>query len=250
MHVKRERGGGEVYVGRGRGGGEVERVLKKRGNRTHKKHRLQNAKSAAALRLRVLASARECARVHGYARVVRFFSLFFFSPPSRFFLSRSAFAFSPFNDTHTRVHMHAPALPRSFYTLVLLYLRVRCTTDAEKARIKLSRWWFAVCIAWRCRVMRAGVRIHGRRRSRNADRWNDEGTRSFFREIRARQKVRRHPPLRGMRVAFRMASQDSSIPRKTGTRFFVLCESIPPSLHRSRKRFSRFARIRSDIGTQ
>lgn len=135
----------------------VERVLKKRGNRTHKKHRLQNAKSAAALRSR--ASARECgrarARVHGvYARVVRISlsSLPFFSPPP--FLSALSASFA----THTRVHMHAPA---SFYARsCLLYLRVRCTTDAEKARIKLSRW-YVVCIAWRRRVMRAGVRIYG-----------------------------------------------------------------------------------------
>lgn len=92
--------------------------------------------------------ARECARVRARARAeMRFiFSSFF-----------SRFSF---------------ALARARYsrTLLLLYL-LGVWTNAEKAHIKLSRW-FIVCIARRRRVMRASVRIYGRCCSQAQDRWN------------------------------------------------------------------------------
>lgn len=116
--------------------------------------------------------ARECARVYTGMRALCVTSLLLFSPLSLFS------SFLVLCDAYARIHMHAP-VSLVLRSLVLLYLRVRCTTDAEKARIKLSRW-FAVCIAWRCRVMRAGVRIYGRRCSRNADRWNVKVLAPFF----------------------------------------------------------------------
>lgn len=155
-------------------------MLKKRGNRTHKKktHRLQNAKSAAALRSRDL-------RADAGARVYTGMRALCVSSPLSCFLLPLLFPFTfcvlVLCDTHARWYTYnAPARPRVPRSLMLLYLRVRCTTDAGKARIKLSRW-FAVCIAWRRRVMRAGVRIYGRHGcSRNADRWNVKVLLPFF----------------------------------------------------------------------
>lgn len=147
--VKREGGRGVCGSRADRG---VERVLKKRGNRTHKKHRLQNAKSAAALRsrARVSAGARACTRGIR-ARCAFLFSSFFLLP---------SFLRFPRPLRRTRAYTCTRPPPSFYARSCLLYLRVRCTTDAEKARIKLSRW-FVVCIAWRRRVMRAGVRIYG-----------------------------------------------------------------------------------------
>lgn len=56
-------------------------------------------------------------------------------------------------------------------SLVLLLYLLCVWTDAEKAHIKLSRW-FIVCIARRRRVMHADVRIYGRRCLQAQDRWN------------------------------------------------------------------------------
>lgn len=116
--------------------------------------------------------------IHGYARVVRFFSSFLF-----FFCHFSSFCALVLRETHTRAGTHvqrARAPSRSALAHAALLARTVYTTDAEKARIKLSRW-YAVCIAWRRRVMRAGVRIYGRHGcSRNADRWNVKVLLPFF----------------------------------------------------------------------
>lgn len=139
--------------------------------------------------------ARECARVRAGARVYACarcaflsFSSLFPSSLSLFFLSRSALRVLSSFATHTRVHMHAPASSRSSLASCCSTCAYVRTTDAEKVRIKLSRW-FAVCIAWRRRVMRAGVRIYGRRCSQNADRWNVKVLLLFPRDTRTAKSL-------------------------------------------------------------
>lgn len=128
---------------------------------------------------------RACTRV--YARVVRFLSSFPLS-------SASSLPFHCVLRTRPlRVGTRATR-PRA---LAFLALAPCCSTCARgvrrtrKRRALSSHGGFAVCIAWRRRVMRAGVRIYGRHGcSRNADRWNVKVPPPFFfsREIRARQK--------------------------------------------------------------
>lgn len=142
-------------------------ALKKRGNRTHKKKKTPTTKckiSRRSTKARACVACerawcmRACVRTYVYAHVcmsLTFFSLFF----SPFFgVARSSFAREAHTCSHTRFsQLFARTL------LVLLYF-ARRVMDAEKAHIKLSRW-FIVCIARRRRVTRVGVRVYERRGS-------------------------------------------------------------------------------------
>lgn len=171
--------------------------------------------------------ARECARMRARARarVCAFYFYFLFLYFLRFF------------SLLFRLSMRARA--RYSRTLLLLYL-LGVWTDAEKAHIKLSRW-FIVCIARRRHVMRASVRIYGRRCSQAQDRWNMKALFLLQKDVSAhgRQKIWHHlPPGRWVRAFVRddpwiTASKDLRERESNVLRFFEAILLL--SLHRSRR---------------
>lgn len=186
-----------MWVEGGQRGG-VERVLKKRGNRTHKKHRHYKMQSQRPLYARERARARARARVHGgvctRALCVFLLSCFFLL----LLLLPSSLRFPrPLRRTRAYTRTRPPparsTLARACSTCAYGVQRTR------KRRVLSSHGGFrslhslaTSCNARRCPHLWVTLL------PRNADRWNARILPSFSRGIRAReQKVKRHPPLRG-----------------------------------------------------
>ena len=144
-------------------------------------------------------------------------------------------------------HLHAPA--SLVLRLARAVLLARTVHDAEKARIKLSRW-FAVCssLATSCNARQCLYLWTTLRAKRGSMKRKDIYCPFFPRGTRAAKSSTSSFLFRGMSISFSYdASQNRSI-RNSGSNvlhFFVnkyFLRYIEPE--------KRFARIRSDIGTQ
>lgn len=187
-------------------------------------------------------------RVRARARCTHFF-FSFSTPRTLFFLShRCVRCVLVLCDAYARTTCTRP--PRSFFA------RSCCSTCAygvqrtrKRRALKLSRW-FAVCIAWRRRVMRAGVRIYGRCCSRKRGSMEREGTPRFFaRYARDKKSSVIFLHERETSVALRVMSQNRSAFEHPGATFFI--RPLPSQyLLRYIDLENVSERITSDIGTQ
>jgi len=145
-------------------------------------------------------------------------------------------------------HLHAPA--SLVLRLARAVLLARTVHDAEKARIKLSRW-FAVCssLATSCNARQCLYLWTTLRAKRGSMKRKDIYIAPFFREnTRAAKSSTSSSLFRGMSMAFRTTRAKIGASENSGSNvlhFFVnkyFLRYIEPE--------KRFARIRSDIGTQ